>query len=169
MDCYTSIFKYIQATGKIRTDGVCWCLWCPQRSNIDKDIMNGRITEKIGIFYNIPVKGHCGCCGNWDSVSQKSRFFFATLKRFLFTKRRASNGSQVMSKKLNSNIQKNTKSPTPSTPVTRPNSISQFFKTNNMYSHKVVTITIEELECTSTANNMNLSSTSASSPLPNNQ
>ena len=85
MDCYTSIFKYIQAAGKIRTNGVWWSLWCSQRCNVDKNIINGYITEKIDIFYNIPVEGHCGYCGNWDSVSNKTDFF-RSQKIFMYKK-----------------------------------------------------------------------------------
>lgn len=41
LDYYPSISKYIQAVGRIRKHGVCWCLWCCQQNNIDKSIIEG--------------------------------------------------------------------------------------------------------------------------------
>lgn len=41
LDYYPSISKYIQAVGRIRKHGVCWCLWYCQQNNIDKSIIEG--------------------------------------------------------------------------------------------------------------------------------
>lgn len=62
---------YIQAVGRLRSNGVCYCLWKPENKKKDS-IGPSCATKTIADFYDLKSTSHYGCCENYESLSMES-------------------------------------------------------------------------------------------------